>query len=78
MLVLLILYTIYTLIYNLLLQGKINDVRRNSLNGVTGPGFEVQSTPIVLINALGFVGFKLIGVAGTREVREDSLDTMEV
>ena len=60
------------------MQGKINDVRRNSLNGVTGPGFEVQSTPIVLINALGFVGFKLIGVAGTREVREDILDTMEV
>ena len=53
-------------------------MRRNSLNGVTGPGFEVQSTPIVLINALGFVGFKLIGVAGTREVRVDILDTMEV
>ena len=44
-------------------------MRRNSLNGVNGPGFEVQSSPIVLINALGFVGFKLIGVAGSREVR---------
>ena len=39
------------------------------MNGVNGPGFEVQSSPIVLINALGFVGFKLIGVAGSREVR---------
>ena len=36
---------------------------------MTGPGFEVHTTPIVLINALGFVGFKLLGVAGTREVR---------
>ena len=36
---------------------------------MTGPGFEVHTTPIILINALGFVGFKLLGVAGTREVR---------
>jgi hypothetical protein len=50
-------------------QGKINDVRRNSLNGINGPGYEVHTTPIVIINALGFVGFQLIGVAGTREVR---------
>ena len=50
-------------------QGKVNDVRRNSLNGMTGPGYEVHTSPVIILNALGFVGFKMIGVAGGREVK---------
>ena len=44
-------------------------MRRNSLNGITGPGYEVHTTPVVILNALGFVGFKMIGVAGGRAVK---------
>ena len=49
------------------LQGKINDVRRISLNGINGPGYEVHTTPVIILNV---VGFRMIGVAGTTDVRD--------
>ena len=42
---------------------------RNSENGSTNHGYNIQTTSIVVLNALGFIGFKVIAVAGTVEVR---------
>ena len=33
----------------------------NSLYGINGPGYEVHTSPVIIINALGFVGFKMLG-----------------
>ena len=71
------LYKVYVLTY-CPPQGKINDVRRNYLNGANGPGFEVLTSPVIIINALGFVGFKMLGVAGDIKLRYlQSLQTLK-
>ena len=51
-----------------LFQGKFQFVRKNGETGHTQHGYRVEASPLVVLNALGFIGFKVIAVAGTHQV----------
>ena len=45
-------------------------IRKNSENGHTQHGYRIEASPLVVLNALGFIGFKVIAVAGTFQVEQ--------
>ena len=45
-------------------------IRKNSENGHTQHGYRIEASPLVVLNALGFIGFKVIAVAGTFQVTD--------
>merc|ERR1719312_2316861 len=49
------------------LKGKFQFVRKNGETGHTQHGYRVEASPLVVLNALGFIGFKVIAVAGTHQ-----------
>ena len=51
------------------MQIKFPDLSRNADNGYSKHGYTTASTATVIINALGFVGFKVISVAGNSQVK---------
>ena len=51
-------------------QGKFQFIRKNGENGLTQHGYRIETSPLVVLNALGFIGFKVIAVAGTFQVTE--------
>ena len=40
--------------------------------GSDTPGNNIQTRSLVVLNALGFIGFKVLGVAGTCQVNKNS------
>ena len=37
-------------------------IRKNSENGLTQHGYRIEASPLVVLDALGFIGFKVITV----------------
>merc|ERR1712227_887397 len=58
------------------LKEKFSQIRKNSDAGTSLHGYCVEASPLVILNALGFIGFKVIAVAGNIQIKE-YLWTME-
>ena len=50
------------------IQGKFQSIRKNGDHGFTQHGYRIDASPLVVLNALGFIGFKVISVAGSFQV----------
>ena len=62
----------YLSIFVFLFQGKFPVAPHNVEARSDTPGNNIQTRSLVVLNALGFIGFKVLGVAGTCQVNKST------
>ena len=60
------------------MQGKFPVAPHNVEAASETPGNNIQTRSLVVLNALGFIGFKVLGVAGNYQVNKNNLNNHQL